>query len=167
MKLIGTNRDQLNETLQEFPTITSLVSFVSNKKDLTRHLSRPISHQFVGIFSDQDYGPQAPKMEQVIGLKQFIQQAKGDICFVCEQGVSRSSAAIIYAACLLQPMKGPLLVVEDVFAHAYNIVPNGKMIELFDQMLNAERKLVHAVQKQRKGTRFKKNKPFSIEITVT
>lgn len=115
------------------------------------------------IFKDIDYvsrdGPSAHHAKQ---LKDYLDANKDaeHIAFICGQGVSRSSAALLFAMRYL--CKSSNEDIAAAYKALYNIAPNKLFLEYLDEFL--EDKLLFIISTMPKGTKQKKNKRITLEV---
>jgi predicted protein tyrosine phosphatase len=88
-----------------------------------------------------DVGATEADIRQIIQLAESLRSSNGRVLIHCEAGVSRSSAAaLIMYACWLGP-GGEREAMERVFAQRPVSVPNRRMVELADRLLDRRGRL--------------------------
>lgn len=115
------------------------------------------------VFKDVDHicreGPAYAHTEQ---LKNFLDKNKNaeHIAFVCAQGVSRSSAALLFAMRYLCASTDE--DIQAAYKALYNIVPNKLFLSFLDNYLSNP--LEPIIKQLPKGTKLKKNKKITLEV---
>ena len=89
-----------------------------------------------------EFGATEQDIWQIIALARDLQSATGRVLIHCEAGVSRSTAAaLIMYACWLGPGREREAMMR-VLAQRSIAVPNRRMVELADKLLNRKGRLV-------------------------
>jgi predicted protein tyrosine phosphatase len=97
-----------------------------------------------------ELGATEADVQQIILLADGLRSSTGRILIHCEAGVSRSSAAaLIMYACWLGPGREPEAM-ERVLAQRPVAVPNRRMVELADKLLDRGGRLVEVLRSNRR-----------------
>jgi predicted protein tyrosine phosphatase len=92
-----------------------------------------------------EFGATEEDIQQIIMLAQELRSATGTVLIHCEAGVSRSSAgALIMYACWLGPGREQEAMMR-VLAQRPIAIPNRRMVELADRLLDRKGRLVEVL----------------------
>lgn len=95
-----------------------------------------------------EFGATEKDIQQIITLAQELRSVTGKVLIHCEAGISRSSAAaLIMYACWLGPGR-EREAMRRVLAQRPIAVPNRRMVELADKLLDRKGNLVAALYEQ-------------------
>ena len=96
-----------------------------------------------------ELGATEQDIQQIITLARDLQSTKGRVLIHCEAGVSRSTAAaLIMYACWLGPGREAEAMTR-VLAQRPIAIPNRRMVELADRLLDRKGRLVEVLYERR------------------
>ena len=94
---------------------------------------------------DAETGPQETDVQTLIEIAHNLRSSRGKLLIHCEAGISRSTAAaFILYACWLGPGR-EYEAMDLVFAQRPIAIPNRRMVELADTLLNRDGRLLEAL----------------------
>jgi predicted protein tyrosine phosphatase len=96
-----------------------------------------------------ELGPTERDIEQIIALAEDLRSTTGRVLIHCEAGISRSSAAaLIMYACWLGPGREREAMMR-VLAQRPIAIPNRRMVEIADRLLDRRGRLVEVLHEAR------------------
>lgn len=105
-----------------------------------------------------------PSNEQVARILQFVAQwdRKAPMVVHCLAGISRSTATAFIAACALNPGASELSIARHIRAQSPTASPNGLLVELADDALGRQGRMIEAVDMIGRGRMAMEGVPFTL-----
>lgn len=130
------------------------IMFASSTTDLRKKFSHRLNKLYGITMPDTDAAPNLRIAQQFDVLLDMCAIQADSVVFICEQGVSRSSAAALYTARKFWDLNDGQFV--EFYKQLYNIKPNLSFIRQLDTLLSNP--IATMVVMQTPGTKFKKNR---------
>ena len=107
-----------------------------------------------------------PQIEHVEQLLHFVQGWRRDAPMVihCYAGISRSTAAAFATVCALNPKRDECVIAQTLRRASHTAYPNARIVQIADQLLARDGRMVAAVEGIGRGTIAAEGEPFRLDL---
>jgi predicted protein tyrosine phosphatase len=107
-----------------------------------------------------------PQIEHIERFLSFVRgwRREAPLVIHCYAGISRSTAAAFTAVCALNPKRDEAIVAQALRRASHTAFPNPRIVQLADQLLARQGRMVAAVESIGRGTVAAEGEPFRLDL---